>query len=146
MIVIKGQISTELIVIIAAIMIVFIPLLVTVYITTGNTENTIATQQGQLAAARIANMINTVGNLGEGSFTTLEVYLPRNTKSIRFENAGRGSEVTITVITQDGPVDLPESARFPLDYDANEFDSVGEGRIRLELRSDEGKIALRRKR
>ncbi|HLD59610.1 MAG TPA: hypothetical protein VI912_01345 [Candidatus Bilamarchaeaceae archaeon] len=141
---IKGQVSTELIVIIAAIMVIFIPLMVTVYLKASGTEETVSTLQAQLAATRIANMINTIGNLGDNSSSTLEIYLPKNTEKIEFNSYGEGSEITITLTTNEGPIELSESAKFKILLESS-FDQVKGGKIRIELRSSGDQIKIRRK-
>ncbi len=141
---IKGQVSTELIVIIAAIMVIFIPLLITVYIKAGGTEEDISMLQAQLASTRIANMINSIGKLGEGSSIILEVYLPKNTEKISFSSLGHGSEVTITVRTDEGVVDLSETAKFNVEV-LNQFDNIGSGKIKMEITSEEEIVTIKKK-
>ena len=60
----KGQVSTELMIIIGVILVVFIPLIVAMYFKTSEINNALETSQAQLAVGRMANIANSMGNLG----------------------------------------------------------------------------------
>ncbi|MFH2106433.1 MAG: hypothetical protein ABII22_04180 [Candidatus Micrarchaeota archaeon] len=142
----KGQVSTELIIIIAAIMVIFIPIIVTVYMKASDTEETLLANQAQLAASRIANMVNSVGNLGEGSSADLEIYLPKNAESITFINIGKGSEITIKLMTREGESDISETAKYPIKIeDQTSFENIGNGKINMEIKSESIGVVIRRK-
>ena len=111
----RGQVSTELMIIIGAILVIFIPLLVTVYFKTGEANDTMEAEQSQHAVSRLANTINSIGNLGEGAFMRTEVFIPKNARQISFYSVGRGGEVTFKIIDGTGKEnDFAEVVKYQL--------------------------------
>ncbi|MDO8554927.1 MAG: hypothetical protein Q7S22_09015 [Candidatus Micrarchaeota archaeon] len=109
----KGQVSTELLVIISAALFIFIPLMVTGYLKANQSNEELFIAQTQLAVSRTSNMIESIGNLGEGASSVLEIYVPKGVKSIKFEKEGTGGEVVITMETSDGITEIAGISRFP---------------------------------
>lgn len=111
----KGQISTELLVIVALVLLIFIPLLVLVYMKANEANQQIASYQAELAVTRVASLANAVGSLGTNTSVVTDVYLPQNMVSFKTVQSGRGGEVILTLQTPDGIKDTPEIIKFPLD-------------------------------
>ena len=57
----KGQVSTELLVVVALVLLIFIPLLVLVYTKANEANQQIASYQAELSVSRIASLANSVG-------------------------------------------------------------------------------------
>ncbi len=130
----KGQVSTELLVIISAALFIFIPLMVTGYLKANQSNEELFIAQAQLAVSRLSNMVESVGNLGSGASSILEVYVPKGIKSIKFVKQGTGGEVVITVETSSGTTEIADVSRFPpvSDY---VIDAPSEGVIRFVITS-----------
>ncbi len=111
----KAQVSVELMVMIGAILAIFIPLLLHVYFRTNEANEQLMQIQAELASGRIANLINAVGNLGEGTSLIVEVFIPGNVKSVAIKNLGRGGEVVVKAQIQSGETDFVNVVRFPVD-------------------------------
>ncbi len=131
----KGQISTELIVIIGIVFVIFAPLLVTVYSKGMEMNEMLATSQTRLAVTRIASLVNSVGNLGENAFTLVDVYVPKNVKSIEFNNVADGCEVVFKLETSSGINDISEPVAFKL-KNSMQFQNPSEGVLRLNISSN----------
>jgi len=110
----KAQVSTELLVIVALVLLVFIPLLVMVYLKAGEANQEIASYQAELAVSRVASLANSVGSLGTNTSVTTDVYLPPNTVSLAAKNTGLGSEIILTVKTAQGQNEIVEVVKYPV--------------------------------
>lgn len=110
----KGQVSTELLVIVALVLLIFIPLLVLVYFKANEANQQIASYQAELAVSRIASLANSVGSLGTNTSVVTDVYVPPNTVVFQTNSAGRGGEIELKVKTPQGDTDVVEIVTFPL--------------------------------
>jgi type II secretory pathway pseudopilin PulG len=110
----RGQISTELMVIVALVLLIFIPLLVLVYFKANEANQQIAAYQAELAVFRIAYLANAVGSLGTNTSVTTDVYLPQNLMSFWTNSSGMGGEMDMQVNTPQGPSDIVEIVDYPV--------------------------------
>ena len=115
----KGQVSTEMLIIIGLVLIIFIPLLALVYGRTVEANNQVASYQAELAVSRIAYLANSVGSLGTSSTIYTDVYFPKNMRSFRVSNLGDASELILKFVPDDKQTsqssqDLVEIIRFPV--------------------------------
>ena len=110
----KAQVSVELMVIIAAILAIFIPLLLHVYFKTNEANEQLFQVQAQLVTTRLSNIINAVGNLGENSSLIAEVFIPPNVKFLELKSLNRGGEVIVRVATQSGETEIVDIVKFPV--------------------------------
>lgn len=110
----KGQVSTELLVIIAVVLVIFIPILVMVYFKANDASAQISAHQAELAVFRMAYLANSVGSLGTNTSITTEVYIPQGVSRISIKNIGRGAEVVFTVDTPAGESEIVEIIKFPV--------------------------------
>lgn len=134
----KGQVSTELLVIVSAALFIFIPLMVTGYLKANQSNEELVVAQSQLAVSRLSNMVESVGNLGENSSTTLEAYIPNGVRSIKFGKQGTGGEVVITMETSTGVTEIAEISRFQITDKTGssyEIDNPARGIIRFVISS-----------
>ncbi|MFH1222147.1 MAG: hypothetical protein V1492_03620 [Candidatus Micrarchaeota archaeon] len=111
----KGQVSTELLVIVGVVLVIFIPLLVMVYTKAGEAQSEMSAYQAQLVAFRLAYLANSVGSLGSGTVVYTDVYIPRNTVWLRAKNVGAGAEIQLRAATDQGPKDFVEVVKFPFE-------------------------------
>ena len=132
----KGQVSTELMIIIGVILVVFIPLIVAMYFKTSEINNSLQTSQAQLAVGRMANIANSMGNLGKGSYMRMEVYLPQNVQSIYFNkfDSGGGEVVFVVRDSSGATSDVVESTHYPIA--GPKIDNPTSGLATFEITSD----------
>lgn len=111
----KGQVSTELLVIVALVLLIFIPLLVLVYLKTAEANQQIASYQAELTVTRLASLANSVGSLGTNTSVVTDVYIPANTEYLETRDSGRGGEVILRINTPQGTQEPNDILKFPLD-------------------------------
>ncbi len=110
----KGQVSTELLVVVALVLLIFIPLLVMVYVKANEADQQIGAYQAELTVTRLASLANSVGSLGTNTSVTTDVYIPPNTVSFMTEKAGIGSEIVLTLSTPQGNTDTTDIVQYPM--------------------------------
>ncbi|MBI5046770.1 hypothetical protein HZC07_03490 [Candidatus Micrarchaeota archaeon] len=110
----KGQVSTELLIIVGLVLLVFIPLLVLVYFKANEANQQIASYQAELAVFRIAYLANSVGSLGTNTTVFTDVYIPKNAKSFTTQSIGKGGEIDMVVDTPQGPSEVVEVVGYPI--------------------------------
>jgi len=110
----KGQVSTELLVVVALVLLIFIPLLVMVYVKANEADQQIGAYQAELTVTRLASLANSVGSLGTNTSVTTDVYIPPNTVSFMTEPAGIGSEIVLTLSTPQGNTDTTDIVQYPM--------------------------------
>lgn len=133
----KGQVSTELLVIVALVLLIFIPLLVLVYVKASEANQQIASYQAELAVTRIASLANSVGSLGTDTTVMTDIYVPPNTRSLQTVQSGRGGEIVLTMDTPEGPKDSAEIIKYPLANPGSLADaSVAGGWMKLRISSE----------
>jgi hypothetical protein len=110
----KGQVSTELLIIVALVLLIFIPLLVLVYLKAGEANQQIASYQAELAVNRLASLANSVGSLGTNSSVVTDVYVPPNTVYLKTEQSGRAGQLVLRLKTPQGEQDSPAIIKYPI--------------------------------
>jgi uncharacterized protein (UPF0333 family) len=110
----KGQVSTELLVVVALVLLIFIPLLVMVYMKANEATQQIGSYQAELAVSRVVSLANSVGSLGTNTTVTTDVYLPPDTVSFDTIAAGSGSEIVLKTRTPSGITETADIVRYPL--------------------------------
>ena len=147
----KGQVSTELLVIVGLVLIIFIPLLVLVYLKAREAQTEMAAYQAQIVVFRLAYLANSVGSLGTETTVYTDVYIPKNTLSLTATNIGNGAEIQLKMQTEEGESDIVEIVRYPL-TETSETDLLQQpgsyGWARYEISSvyegGVGKVEIRR--
>jgi type II secretory pathway pseudopilin PulG len=133
----KGQVSTELLVIVGLILLIFIPLLVLVYVKANDANQQIASYQAELTVTRIASLANSVGSLGTETSVETDVYLPPNTISLETVASGRGGEIVLTVKGTDGDSPIADVIKYPLSNPGVLADSsAAGGRMKIRISSE----------
>ena len=110
----KGQLSTELLIIVALVLLIFIPLLVLVYFKANEANQQIASYQAELAVSRVSSLANSVGSLGTNTSVVTDIYVPPNTVSLKTSGAGSGGEIDLTIATAGGNTEIVDVIRYPL--------------------------------
>jgi len=111
----KGQVSTELLVIVALVLLIFIPLLVLVYFKANDANQQIASYQAELAVFRLAYLSNSVGSLGTNTTVFTDIYVPKDIETFNVSATGNGGEIQMTVDTPQGPSQIVEIVRYPVE-------------------------------
>lgn len=138
----KGQVSTELLIIVALVLLIFIPLLVLVYLEANNANQQIASYEAEFSVSRIASLANSVGSLGTNTTVITDVFIPPNTIELRTSEAGRASELSLTLDTPQGPsTSIVEIIKYPVKNPDKLADSSNAGgwmRVRISSEYKEG--------
>ncbi len=123
----KGQVSTELLVIVALVLLIFIPLLVLVYLKTSEANQQIASYQAELTVTRLASLANSVGSIGTNTSVVTDVYIPANTKYLETRQSGRGGEILLRLDTPQGVQEPSDILKYPLSNPGKVVDATGTG-------------------
>lgn len=140
----KAQASTELMVIIAVILVVFIPLLVMVYMKADETQREMASYQAEFVVFRLAYLANSVGSLGSGTMTYTDIYVPKGTKKLAVKNVGSGAEIELKTITPQGEKDFAAVIKYPVTQDTVLMQEpvYGWARFKIANNYDDGKSTV----
>ncbi len=134
----KGQVSTELLIIVALVLLIFIPLITLVYFKANEANQQIGAYQAELSVSRIASLANSVGSLGTDTSVTTDVFIPPNIVELRTENIGNGAELSLTLDTPQGPsTPVVHIIRYPVVNDGVLADSSHAGGwMRIKISSE----------
>lgn len=111
----KGQVSTELLVVVGFIVLLFIPLVLFAYYKTGELNAGIEAMQSRLLSTKLAFIANALGSLGDDNSLKVELALPERVRSVQFRELGAGGEV---LVTMDDGSEISQVTRFP--FSSNE--------------------------
>jgi hypothetical protein len=128
----KGQVSTELIAVIAFVLFLFIPALFFAYSKAGEITNELDVRKAYVSVERLSSLSNSVGYCGENSSIVAEIDVPANVEKIEFKSHADGGEV-IAHLLDGGEIVKPVSFRI-------EGDSLTPGFYRIEISSDGKKV------
>ncbi|MGB9719274.1 MAG: hypothetical protein ACPL06_01620 [Candidatus Anstonellales archaeon] len=128
----KGQISTELIVVIAFVLFLFIPALFFAYSKAGEITNELDVRKAYVSVNRLSSLSNSVGYCGQNSSIIVEIDVPANVEKIEFKSYADGGEVIAHLL--DGG-DIVKQVSFQV-----EGDSLTPGFYRIEISSDGEKV------
>jgi type II secretory pathway pseudopilin PulG len=123
----KGQVSTELLVIVALVLLIFIPLLVLVYLKTAEANQQIASYQAELTVTRLASLANSVGSLGTNTSVVTDVYIPANTEYLATNQSGRGGEIVLKINTPQGTQEPSDILKYPVSNPGIVVEATGTG-------------------
>ena len=133
----KGQVSTELMIIIGFIIIIFIPMVVILYYKSAEISLDMDGLQNKLVASKLAYAANSLGYMGPGSALKIEFFLPLSVNTINFRSAGSGGEVTI--YRKDG-TQISQVTGFQLNATPSNYS--GGNNYKLEFYSKNGQIFI----
>jgi len=140
----KGQISTELLIIIALVLLVFIPLLVLVYFKANDANQQISSYQAELSVSRIASLANSVGSLGTNTSVTTDVFVPPETVKFSCQPTGGGGEIVLQINTPEGPTDIVEIVKYPINSVTLADETIAGGWMKIKITSvyEDGKARI----
>jgi type II secretory pathway pseudopilin PulG len=107
----KGQISTELLVLIGLILALMLPVLLYAYGRANVTQDDIAVQKAEFAAQRLARLADSVGYLGGGAAIVDEIEIPPGFRSL-YVNGER--DIVVGLSTASGNKQIVKSSDFNL--------------------------------
>ena len=131
----KGQVSTELLLIVGIVLLIFIPLLTLVYFKASEANEQIAVYQAEMVVFRLAHLSNSVGSLGTDTTVYTDLYIPQNTISLETSAIGRGGEITLKLATPEGESEIVEIVKFPISNPDVLVESPSYGWARFEITS-----------
>lgn len=132
----RGQVSTELLVIVGFIVLLFIPLMVMIYFKSAQLNSDLGDIQSRLLVSKIAFAANSIGSMGSDNALKLEIYLPNSVKTLEFRSEGSGGEVLIN--STDGS-QISQVTKFPFNAPQSYPGGVG---YKFEMSSDHGIITV----
>jgi len=110
----KGQVSTELLLIVGIVLLIFIPLLTLVYFKASEANEQVAVYQAEMVVFRLAHLSNSVGSLGTDTKIYTDLYVPQNTVSLETSAVGNGGEITLKLATPEGETEIVDLVKFPI--------------------------------
>ena len=110
----KGQVSTELLIVVGVVLLIFIPILVLVYIKTNEANAQISSYQAELAVVRLAYLANSVGALGSNTSILAEVFIPQGVTSMETKSVHGGGEIIMRITSPDGESEIVEITKYPI--------------------------------
>jgi len=131
----KGQVSTELLLIVGIVLLIFIPLLTLVYFKASEANEQVAVYQAEMVVFRLAHLSNSVGSLGTDTKVYTDLYIPQNTISLESSAVGGGGEITLRLATPEGESEIVEIVRFPISDPQVLAEGPGYGWKRFEITS-----------
>lgn len=134
----KGQVSTELLIIVALVLLIFIPLIALVYFKANEANQQIGAYQAELTVSRIASLANSVGSLGTSTSVTTDVFIPPGIVNLKTENIGNGAELSLTMESPQGQTTpVVQIIRYPIVNDGIIADSSFAGSwMRIKISSE----------
>ncbi len=139
----KGQVSTELLVVVGLVLLVFIPLLVMVYFKANEVSEQVATYQAELLVFRLAYLANSVGSLGTDTTVYTDLYIPQNVVYLKTHSFENGGEIVLRLTTAEGESEVVEIVKYPFTTDKStlaEGPAYGWARFRIASHYEEGQI------
>ncbi|MGV8176903.1 MAG: hypothetical protein ACP5NX_03825 [Candidatus Bilamarchaeaceae archaeon] len=138
----RGQVSTELLIVVATVLVLFIPLIFVLYLQANSYSAQLDGYKTELAVVRLASLVNSVGNMGEGSYVLAEIYVPDgiSLNGAVSPDGGKGSEIIFISTTSDGESQIVRPVEFKIDGPVPRL--PGPGYFRLEIRNTGGKVKI----
>jgi hypothetical protein len=106
----RGQVSTELLVIVGFMLLFLIPLLIYAYGKANSAADDIAAQKAEAAAHRLASLSDSIGYLGGEAAIVEEIAMPPNMRGITLN----GHDIVILVDSSSGPRQIVKTSAFSL--------------------------------
>ena len=134
----RGQVSTEIIIIIGFVVAMMLPLLFAVYSQELQSNQSLGLSQANLAASRLGYVIDSVGTLGSNSSMVVQLNLPEVLQSIGTGSGGGQKELIFQLKdTGQGGMQIVKMTRFNLTIDSQIQNLSRGGTYYVNVRSDE---------
>ena len=140
----KAQVSVELLIIVGLILLIFVPIIVSVYFKSNESNSSVDSFKVELAVSRLANLVDSIGNLGEGAYINAEIYIPKNVKQIKFLSSQKGGEIVFVVDLNGVTNEYAQSVKYPVQGNPNPIISPKEGSAIFKITSINGVVNLQR--
>lgn len=111
----RGQLSTELLIIIGLMLLLLVPLIFYAYNRANIAKEDIAIQKAEFAAERLARLADSVGYLGGASAIVDEIEVPENVKSVSIQ--GSGHDIVFEIDSSTGTKQIVKSSAFRIKDD-----------------------------
>ena len=132
----KAQVSIELLLVVGFILLLFIPLLFTLYLKMGDSIREFSILQSHFTVSRFHSLSKAVGYAGSNSAIITELYFPPYVES--FTSAG--NETTITLGLPEGSTEISK----PLPFSVAQGFQYRQGRNTVEISNQNTTIFLNR--
>lgn len=106
----KGQVSTEVLILIGLMLLLLLPLLVYAFNRSGAAKDDLTMQKSEFAAQRLARLSDSVGYLGGAAAIVDEVEIPANVKNITIN----GRDIIFEIDSPTGRLQIVKSSSFGL--------------------------------
>jgi hypothetical protein len=138
----RGQVSTELLIIVCIVLLIFIPMLVLVYVKSGEANDKISSYQAELSVARLAYLADSVGSLGSNASVQTDIYIPSGVTTITTSTVGRGGEVDFRINTPAGQSEIVEIVEYPIKNPGTYDVSTGWARFDISSSYENGQASV----
>lgn len=106
----RGQVSTEVLILIGLMLLILVPLLLYAYSRANVAGEDISVQKAEFAASRLASAASSVGYLGPAAAVIEEVEIPANLRQIRTD----GNNIVLEMDSSTGVRQIVKATPFPL--------------------------------
>ena len=113
----RGQVSTELLIIIGILLLLLVPLLFYSYNRANVAKEDIGIQKAEFAAQRLARLSDSIGYMGGASEIVDEIQLPPYVKSISVDPL-TGHDIIINMDSTTGTKEIVASSAFKINADS----------------------------
>jgi len=110
----RGQVSTEVLLLIGLMLILMLPLLLYAFNRAGVARDDLGVQKAEFASQRMARLADSVGYLGGAAAIIDEIEVPDNVKSITVNNGGIGTDIIFEVDSANGRTQIVKSSAFTI--------------------------------
>ncbi|MCX8197010.1 MAG: hypothetical protein N3G80_01700 [Candidatus Micrarchaeota archaeon] len=128
----KGQISTEILVLIGILLLLLAPVMIYAFMRSNSAKEEFAIQKAEFAANRLARLADSVGYLGGSTAIVERVEIPAYVKAVKI--AGGGHDIVIEMDSSAGKKEIVQTTVFKIK--AVGFEKISkEGTYLVEIRA-----------
>ena len=106
----RGQISTEILILIGLMLALLVPLIIYAYGRASTAQDDFATQKAEFAAQRLADLADSVGYLGGNASIVDQVDVPTGVKSVSIDTSGH--DIIFDMNSPEGEKEIVKSSAF----------------------------------
>ena len=106
----KGQVSTEILMLVGLLLLLLLPLLMYAYGRAGVTGEDMAVQRAEFVVQRLASSVDSAGYLGGAAGVVEEIEIPANFKNLTVS----GRDIVITIDSSAGKKQIVKSTAFKI--------------------------------
>lgn len=109
----RGQISTEILILIGLVLVLLVPLLIYAYGKANTATNDLNVQKGEFDVQRLASLSDSVGYLGGGAAITDEIEVPSNIISL-YVDPVNPHDIVMNLTSQTGSMQVVQTSVFAI--------------------------------